>query len=158
MQKATTGVWADYEAILRTAAARHAPQGASLASWHRITGALEARILPLLVRAWQDDPPRMIAALQAKRTFFHRSMAILGDALLKRSQGVMLQTRALAAQHALELARSEARKNSIVDAALDAIVTIDHESRILEFNRAAELVFGRSRDDVVGRDLAEVII
>ncbi len=36
------------------------------------------------------------------------------------------------------LAESEERSRAIVESALDAIVTIDHENRITEFNPAAE--------------------
>ncbi len=36
---------------------------------------------------------------------------------------------------------SEARKSAIVEAALDCIITIDHEGRVLEFNPAAEKTF-----------------
>ena len=37
-------------------------------------------------------------------------------------------------------------------------MTIDHEGRITEFNPAAERTFGHRRDDVVGKQLADVII
>ena len=47
---------------------------------------------------------------------------------------------------------------AIVDAALDAVVTIDHLGRVLEFNSAAERTFGRAKDDVLGRELAELIV
>ena len=57
-----------------------------------------------------------------------------------------------------ELRRSEARKAAILDSALDCIVTIDHEGRITEFNPAAERTFGYRRDEVVGKQLADVII
>jgi PAS domain S-box-containing protein len=57
-----------------------------------------------------------------------------------------------------ELKRSEARKTAILDSALDCIVTIDHEGRIIEFNPAAERSFGHHRDDVVGKHMADVII
>ena len=57
-----------------------------------------------------------------------------------------------------ELKRSEARKAAILDSALDCIVTIDHEGRITEFNPAAERTFGYRRSEVVGKDLADVII
>ena len=57
-----------------------------------------------------------------------------------------------------ELRRSEARKAAILDSALDCIVTIDHEGCITEFNPAAERTFGYRRDEVVGRQLADVII
>jgi PAS domain S-box-containing protein len=46
---------------------------------------------------------------------------------------------------------TEARQGAILEAAQDAIVTIDHQLNIREFNRAAERVFGRSRLDTLGR-------
>ena len=67
------------------------------------------------------------------------------------------RTRELAAANE-ELKRSEARKDAILSSALDCIVTIDHESRITEFNPAAERTFGYRREAVLGRPLAEVII
>ena len=56
------------------------------------------------------------------------------------------------------LQESEARKSAIVQTALDCVVTIDHEGKILEFNPAAERVFGHQRAEVLGRELAQVII
>jgi two-component system, cell cycle sensor histidine kinase and response regulator CckA len=53
---------------------------------------------------------------------------------------------------------NQARKNAILDSALDAIVTIDHEGKIFEWNRAAEKTFGFRRADVLGREMAELII
>jgi PAS domain S-box-containing protein len=57
-----------------------------------------------------------------------------------------------------ELRRSEARKTAILDSALECIVTIDHEGCITEFNPAAERTFGYRQDEVLGRQLADVII
>ena len=59
-------------------------------------------------------------------------------------------------EQALQL--SEARTKAIVESSLDCIVAIDHEGKILEFNPAAEKVFGYSRAEVLGRELAQVII
>ena len=56
------------------------------------------------------------------------------------------------------LRQSEARKGAILDTALDAIVTIDHEGNITEFNPSAERMFGYSREEVLGRSMAEVIV
>jgi PAS domain S-box-containing protein len=53
---------------------------------------------------------------------------------------------------------SEARTKAIVESSLDCIVVINHEGKILEFNPAAEKVFGYSRDEALGRELAQVII
>ena len=47
---------------------------------------------------------------------------------------------------------------AILDSALDAVITIDHLGRILEFNLAAEWTFGYPREEVLGRELAEVVI
>src|SRR6266404_8170065 len=46
----------------------------------------------------------------------------------------------------------------IIDNALDCIITMDANGRVLEFNPAAERVFGFSRAEAVGKELAELII
>jgi PAS domain S-box-containing protein len=53
---------------------------------------------------------------------------------------------------------AEERLRAILDAAFDCIVTMDAEGRILEVNRAAERTFGYPAAEMVGRDLAELII
>ena len=53
---------------------------------------------------------------------------------------------------------SEARKAGILSAAVDGIVSADASGRILEFNPAAERLFGRTRAEVVGRLIADVIV
>ena len=62
------------------------------------------------------------------------------------------------AQSDAVLRNSEARKAAILDSVLDCIVTIDHEGCITEFNPAAERTFGHRRDDIIGKQLADVII
>jgi PAS domain S-box-containing protein len=52
----------------------------------------------------------------------------------------------------------EARFRLIVDTALDAIVTIDAQSVILEWNPQAEKTFGWSQAEAVGRNLTATII
>ncbi|MDR3633764.1 MAG: PAS domain S-box protein [Isosphaeraceae bacterium] len=54
--------------------------------------------------------------------------------------------------------RSEVRKAAILESALDAIVTIDHDGNVIEFNPAAERTFGYAREDALGRELAALII
>ena len=46
--------------------------------------------------------------------------------------------------------QSEARKHAILATALDAIVIMNHEGRVLEFNPAAEEVVQRPTHDLVG--------
>ncbi|MBA3481622.1 MAG: PAS domain S-box protein, partial [Pirellulales bacterium] len=56
------------------------------------------------------------------------------------------------------LQRSESRKAAVLESALDAIVTMDHEGKIVEFNSAAEVTFGYSRAAAIGRSMAELIV
>ena len=74
--------------------------------------------------------------------------------------GAVLTLRDDTARHTseLKLRRSEALKGAILEAALDCIITVAHDSSILEWNAAAERTFGFVRDAVLGRDLAQLII
>ena len=56
------------------------------------------------------------------------------------------------------LARSEARARAMLDSALDAIVTIDDAGVILEFNHAAEEMFGRLHAAVIGQRMNDLLI
>jgi PAS domain S-box-containing protein len=47
---------------------------------------------------------------------------------------------------------------AMLASSLDAVVTIDANGSVLNFNRAAELTFGHREEDVLGRDIAELII
>lgn len=57
-----------------------------------------------------------------------------------------------------EVRQSEARKSAILETALDCIITMDHEGKVVEFNPATEKTFGYSRAEVVGQELARFII
>ena len=48
---------------------------------------------------------------------------------------------------------SEARQGAILEAAHDAIITMDQKLNIREFNPAAEQMFGRRRTDILGRNV-----
>jgi PAS domain S-box-containing protein len=48
---------------------------------------------------------------------------------------------------------SEARQGVILEAAQDAIITMDHQLNIREFNPAAERMFGYERIDILGRNV-----
>jgi PAS domain S-box-containing protein len=56
------------------------------------------------------------------------------------------------------LGQSERRTRQILDTAHEAFVSIDSEGRILDWNPQAEQTFGWSRDEAIGRELAETII
>jgi PAS domain S-box-containing protein len=52
----------------------------------------------------------------------------------------------------------EALSRTFLDSALDCIITMDATGRVQEFNPAAERVFGFTRSEAVGKELAELII
>jgi PAS domain S-box-containing protein len=63
-----------------------------------------------------------------------------------------------AEDHTVQRTAAEIRSATIVELALDAIISIDHEGRVVEFNPAAERMFGYKRDDVMGRQMAELLV
>ncbi len=56
------------------------------------------------------------------------------------------------------LRASEVRHQAILEWALDAIISVDREGRIIEFNRAAETMFGHASKDVTGKEMVPLII
>jgi PAS domain S-box-containing protein len=92
--------------------------------------------------------------------FFAEDVLPPDQALLNAAQGVGYQlgeflerARAMLAEH-----ESEVRKASILDTALDSIITSDQTGTIIEFNPAAEAAFGYRKEDVIGRHMVDLII
>jgi PAS domain S-box-containing protein len=54
-------------------------------------------------------------------------------------------------------AETEARQGAILEAAHDAIITMDQRLNIREFNPAAEAMFGHRRTNMLGRDVAVLL-
>ncbi len=57
-----------------------------------------------------------------------------------------------------ELAESQSRNKAIMESALDSIITIDSKGIVLEINQATEHTFGYNRKNMIGYELAELII
>jgi PAS domain S-box-containing protein len=56
------------------------------------------------------------------------------------------------------LRQNEIRQRAVLDSALDGIIWMTSDGKISEFNKAAEALFRCRAVDVIGRELAEVII
>jgi PAS domain S-box-containing protein len=52
---------------------------------------------------------------------------------------------------------SEARKAAVLNASLEAIITIDQNGKILDFNRTAETIFGYQCNEVLGKEMLKLI-
>ena len=92
--------------------------------------------------------------------FFGEDVLPPDQALLNAAQGVgyqlgefLARARAMLSEH-----ESEVRKASILDTALDSIITSDHTGTIIEFNPAAEATFGYRKEDVIGHQMVNLII
>src|SRR5216683_2551399 len=81
-----------------------------------------------------------------------RSVAILEET--RRAQEQDLVKRREAEE---TLRESEEKSRYLIDAAADAIVSIDDQSRIREFNRAAERLFGFTAAEVAGEALTSLL-
>src|SRR5262249_32078564 len=78
------------------------------------------------------------------------------DAMASVANGIAIGIERKRAERAVR--ESEARKAAILETALDCIITIDHTGRIIDFNPAAEKTFGLSRDQALGRQMAELLV
>jgi len=92
------------------------------------------------------------------RTWLSNYYSVRTDDGRTLGAGVVVQdvTERLAAENRLR--ESEARKTAILETALDCIVTIDHEGRVVEFNPAAERTFGHTRSEAIGQDMAALLM
>jgi PAS domain S-box-containing protein len=77
------------------------------------------------------------------------SMAALGSLI---GQFVVRQ------QAEVAVRAGEALNDAILASALDAVIAMDDRGVIVEFNPAATAMFGFSREEAIGRDMAELII
>jgi PAS domain S-box-containing protein len=125
-----------------------------------IGGAMARRILPTVLlltpalgwltlvglrRMW-FDPDLAIALLVTSLTLTLTVVLWVNARLVNR----------LAAAHSQAVAgarQMELRRSAVVESALDAIITVDSDMRIVEFNSAAERMFGCSRANVLGGPL-----
>ena len=89
---------------------------------------------------------RTLRRFSGEDAFFLQSVANVLSAVMDRR----LADRAMQ--------ESERRKTAILLGALDAIITMDFEGRVLEFNPAAERMFGWIESEVTGKEMAGLII
>src|SRR5262249_18846430 len=54
--------------------------------------------------------------------------------------------------------QSEARKAAVLEAAQDAIITLEYGGEVIEWNAGAERIFGHAAAAALGKDLAELIL
>jgi len=100
--------------------------------------------------------PRILALVADARLSEERRLA-LEDTRRQLEELVAVRTRALDEELASSR-QAEARFRSIVETALDAVVTMNGAGAITDWNAQAEHIFGWSRDEAIGRSLADTIV
>lgn len=118
----------------------------------------------LLSRALQRQISRPILALAETASavsdrgdYSVRAPALGHDELGRLTDAFNLMLTQIQAQHDA-LLDSEGRVRAVIDSTLSAVVVIDAAGRIIDWNRRAEAMFGRTHQDAVGLDLADTII
>jgi PAS domain S-box-containing protein len=86
------------------------------------------------------------------------SSVIIFAFLIWWNAGLLQQADFVRQQAQVQLGQSKDREAAILDASLDAVITIDSQGRVLEFNPAAQKIFGYDRANVLGREMSELII
>ncbi|MFO0888506.1 MAG: PAS domain S-box protein [Isosphaeraceae bacterium] len=93
-------------------------------------------------RAWTEDDLRTMTDL---------AEAVMSEVNLRADNEKL-------ARAEIRLRESRERLRGILESSLTALVTMDHEGVVIEFNPAAEKTFGYRRSEAVGRRLSDLII
>jgi PAS domain S-box-containing protein len=109
------------------------------------------------------DPARTaseidLAALEYAATVLSVELARLQSVAEAERRSRATLERDIAQARTAELAASGARQRAILEAALDAVISIDRHACVTYVNSAFEDIFGYRADEVIGRELAEAII
>ncbi|HEX5474591.1 MAG TPA: PAS domain S-box protein [Vicinamibacterales bacterium] len=125
---------------------------------HR-TGQLEAgRAVPVRIDRDGDGVAEDEAFFDLAYQPLREDDAVTGVMIYAVDVTTQVRARRAEREHTRLLQRSQARHEGILNSAIDCIVTMDAQGRIAEFNPAAEQVFGYRRDEVVGRDMADLLV
>jgi PAS domain S-box-containing protein len=97
-------------------------------------------------------------ALNIEQPGFKRGgnqLLLLEDWIQHFTHLVLKAREEMSRRHEHEMRETEALKAAIMEASLDAIVTLDRSGQIVDFNPMAELMLRFSRDDIIGGDFAQ---
>jgi two-component system NtrC family sensor kinase len=157
-----------WDEALGNEAVRRAGESAGAAERVLISGATLALVVAILVAFLiaKDVRSGLSLAVHAAEQMSRFDLSTPVRARRRDEIGVVLDGMetmrvALASELALrarELAENKALKSAIIDHALEAIVSCDEQGRIVEFNPAAESMFGRTRQETLGTPLLQIVL
>ncbi len=133
--------------------------------------AAQEQAMLAMVGRYTQDAETALALAQALRSHYIKVQAMAFEAFVRLSQDTAARTARLEAEQEAarlhrrdlehsnrQLADEVARKRAILAAAIDAVITIDQDNRVLEFNPAAEQMFGYTAEEMLGRDMVPMIV
>ncbi|MEX0818426.1 MAG: response regulator [Pirellulaceae bacterium] len=122
--------------------------------------AAKAPRTPVIVLSSRDETDLVLGAIRAGAQDFLCKTKLSGELMLRSVR--MAAERVKAAPRTRDtddaLVESEARIHAIINAALDCIITMDSNGKIVEFNPAAEKTFGYKSQEVIGKDMGELFM
>jgi PAS domain S-box-containing protein len=147
--------WVEIVRSLRMALRATYHQGAWL-----MPAMLEADVLSVIALL---DPDRTatetdLAALEHAATVLSVELARLRSVSEAELRGLADRDREVAEARTAVLAASEARQRTILERALDAVISVDRDARVTYVNSAFERAFGYRAEEMIGRDLADKIV
>ncbi|MBJ7331289.1 MAG: EAL domain-containing protein [Solirubrobacteraceae bacterium] len=117
----------------------------------------QAPELPIVILSGTIGEEAAVQALKdgARDVVVKTNIARIGAVVDRELEEQRIRRERAVAEQALR--DSEARKSAMLDSALDGIVTVDHGGRIVDFNAAAQEMFGLSLELAVGRPLEKLV-
>ena len=129
-----------------------------------MAGALARRLMPAaivfpLVLGWLLLTGQRMGLYDStfRLVLFTMSTVIVFAILIWWNAGLLQHADFVRQQTQAQLSEAREREAAILYATLDAVITIDHEGRVLEFNPAAQKIFGYERAEVLGREMSQLI-
>jgi PAS domain S-box-containing protein len=141
-----------YVAIL-LAAARFGLAGAAVTAV--AAGIVAGPLLPLDV---PTGTPQNVVDWMSRLGFFLGIGVVMGAVIVGLKSSLERELALAQGDRDLALFHGEQRTRSIIETANDAVVGMDASGLITDWNRAAEATFGWSREEAIGRVLAETVI
>ncbi|MEO7730742.1 MAG: PAS domain S-box protein [Kofleriaceae bacterium] len=144
LRRARDGEWQPFEQHLQMLGSSYARTGLAIAAWYEIANVWSDEVVARAIEAYAAEPDRLTEMLRAHGELVTRSLSIIAGGYYEVKQ-----------QREHEVT---ARHKRMIEAALDAMIEIDEQGTVTEFNPAAERTFGYPKEAALGRSLAELII
>ncbi|MFL6246490.1 MAG: PAS domain S-box protein [Thermoanaerobaculia bacterium] len=109
--------------------------------------------IPIVVITGRDDEATALRAVAAGAQDYLVKGSTDANALVRAVRYAVERGKA-----SEEISRSEARLRTLLEGALDAVVTIRGDGRIVRWNRSAEEIFGWPRPEALGELMHELIV